>query len=179
MKDAIEFARLSEVAKFTAKYTSSKFSNAFAMVPNNDEHSDIPNDILNSVSIENCNHVYARDGSVSGQPKTTPQQKLCFKCGLPGHIARFCYYDKSLLNEQIIEPHVKEPNTIPDNTSSVSNNRNKAKGILTVNGIVAGQEINDITIDTSSAASMISTVLWNKLNSNYPLKNITTIPLNT
>ena len=39
---------------------------------------------------------------------------------------------------------------------------------------MAGQEINDIIIDTGSAASIISTVLWNKLKSNYPLKNITT-----
>ena len=36
---------------------------------------------------------------------------------------------------------------------------------------MAGQEVNDIIIDT---ASMISTVLWYKLNRNYPLKNVTT-----
>ena len=99
LKDAIEFARLSEVAGFTAKCNPSKFSNAFVTVPITEDYSNYSNSIANSDFVENCNHVYARFDSVSEQPKAIPQQKLCFKCGLPGHIAKFCYSDKSLLNE--------------------------------------------------------------------------------
>ena len=55
-----------------------------------DDNSDFSNTISDSDLLENCNHVYASNDSVSGQPKAIPQQKLCYHCELPGHIANYC-----------------------------------------------------------------------------------------
>ena len=106
LKDAIEFARLSEVAGKTARGNPPPSNkNVFVAMPfrnsnnsrtrNNFESSGsnnfYRNNLYNQKNFnENLKHYNARISFGSGQPQAPPQPQACFKCGKLGHLANVC-----------------------------------------------------------------------------------------
>ena len=88
----------------------------------------------------------------------------------------------------VICKNLNSSSTKADTAGAVFATGEKAfsKGILAIEGNLAGRHFDDIIIDTGSAVSLISTLLWNQVfekfsrtqfKSKYVVANVTTLPV--
>ena len=202
LKDAIEYARLSEVAGRTAKLSApSNQKNIVASVQGTNGRGSNDRKGLGAQNFQ-ANQRYNnfqnkqvynwRPGNSNTQGR---DQRICYSCGKPGHIAKNCYSrnsqqqtprsqinrglpfnktiktDKSQANVIIEEESLDEGSNASAAVFAATGNH---KGILAVTGIVGGKTIESLIIDTGSAVSLMSSKLWKQFSDQSRLKRVRT-----